>query len=147
MDNEIIPPGKYRAKAFYGNFQAASTGTPELRVGFEVLSGPQEGQKVYGSLYFTQKTFERSMEACEYMGMTPEDVENQDIANLGSQECQIVVEHQEYNGETQARVKWVNSLRGPAQEVPPEAKNAFAEMARRYKQKKQKEAVNEPPPF
>lgn len=145
--DELLPAGKYRAKAGYGQFQTASTGTPELRIGFTILSGPQEGQQVYGSLFFTEKSYERAMESCEYMGLTPEDVAEQKLDNLGSRECQIVVEHEEYNGETRAKVKWINSIRGPAVEVPKEARDAFAEMAQRYAAKKKKEAVNEPPPF
>ena len=94
-------------------------------VSFEVLNGPCAGQRITAFLYFADtagksgKTVaERSLESLRACGFTGDDIDkfadqHPDI------ECQIVVEHETYEGKTRAKVKWINpATRGFTFEKP-----------------------------
>lgn len=87
-------------------------------VNFEVLNGPQAGQKITSFLYFSStagrsgKTVaERSIESLRACGFTGDDIDKF-AEQTPDIECQIVVEHETYQGKTTAKVKWVNQAGG-----------------------------------
>lgn len=102
-----------------GTYQAVASGTQwgtagednkkQIVVAFRLLDGPQVGQSISWFGYFTTKTWERTVEALRLCGWKGTDLEN-----LGSldQKVELVIEHEEYEGKTRARVQWVNKLGG-----------------------------------
>lgn len=79
--------------------------TPSLKVKLRTSEG-----ELYHDFYLSDKAFENSIknlrEAFSFDG---------DFSNLDQfldQECQIVVEHEEYNDELRARVRYVNHKDG-----------------------------------
>lgn len=82
-------------------------------VSFEVLNGPQAGQKISAFLYFGEKSAVRSMESLRACGFTGDDIDkfSDQAPDI---ECQIVVEHETYEGKTRAKVKWINKAGGGA---------------------------------
>jgi hypothetical protein len=103
-----IEPGKYIATALSAEFGASKEkGTEYVRVVFQ-LEGAADTIAWDG--YFTEKTTQRTIESLRYCGCTfpGDDVTN--LAGLGSQQVQLVVEHEHYKEKTYPRVKWVNRL-------------------------------------
>lgn len=128
MSNEtnIIPKGTYRAMPLELELGTASTGTEQVAVRFELLSGGQEGKRIVWYGFFTDATAERTMEALRHMGW-----EGVDISDLSTatKECVVVIDHEnDKEGNPYARVKWVNAAGGPLMKniMDADAKKAFA---------------------
>jgi hypothetical protein len=86
--------------------------TPMVLVRFEILRGPQAGQTIGWYGYFPETNEEvgertiRSLRACGFRADTFAAMPAEQVA----QECQIVVEHEEYEGKRRAKVQWVNAV-------------------------------------
>jgi len=98
-------------------------------VSFEVLNGPQAGQKISAFLYFGEKSAVRSMESLRACGFTGDDIDKFSDQNPDI-ECQIVVEHETFEGKTRAKVKWINKAGGGAftfeKPLPPNELRRFS---------------------
>jgi hypothetical protein len=110
---ELISQGTYKAAAVqvdgtYAQIGMSSTGNQQVLVQFEILEGPAAGRRVpwWGS--FTDKSWNRTVEALRYCGFSGDDLSTLPAQEL-NHEVSIVVEHSEYNGKTNARVRWVNA--------------------------------------
>jgi hypothetical protein len=143
----MITVGKHIGRARAWNLGEAKTGNEELSVDMTIKSGECAGQSITARLYFTEKTFDRSIESMRYMGWKGDDLSN--IQGLDSNDVEIVVEHEEYEGQTRARVKWINRIGGAAAAKPLEASKAksFAErmkarVARADQERSAKAAAN-----
>jgi len=80
-------------------------------VGFEVINGPESGQKITAFLYFGDASFQRSLESLRACGFTGDDIDK--FADQTPDiECQIVVEHETYEGKVRPKVKWINKAGG-----------------------------------
>lgn len=108
---DLIPEGKYRAKATGGEFGVAQTGTEYVFVGFEVSTeGPWKGTALSWKGYFTDKTTERTIESLRYCGCVFPDNDITNLSGLGQKEVTLVVEHEEDDkGRWWPKVQWVNS--------------------------------------
>lgn len=90
----------------------------QAAVCFEVLRGPQAGQKITAFLYFSDDTAKRSMESLRACGFTGDDIDKFSDQKPDI-ECEIVVDHEVYKEKTRAKVKWINSAsRGFSFEAP-----------------------------
>lgn len=126
--------GKHRARAVATKLGYASTGTAQVALQFAVVTndGTQEtGETIAAYLYLSDAAFDRSIEALRHCGWKGDDLS--DLSTVGSQDCEIDVADEEYNGETKRKVKWINGLgRGElrmAEEMGPnDAKRFAAEM-------------------
>lgn len=116
----MIDAGYYRAVAVpvstpegdsYVQFGESSTGKPQLVVNFEILEGPSEGKRIAWFGYFTEKTTQRTVESLRLCGFKGDDLAGAVVQKL-DQEVQIVVAHEEYEGKTTAKVRWVNRAGG-----------------------------------
>lgn len=117
----LIPPGTYRAVAVpvdvdgvatYAQFGVSKEKqTKQVCVNFEILDDAWAGVRLAWFGYFTQKTWERTVESLRYCGFKGDDLESV-VRQALDQEVSIVVEHHEYNGKTYARVAWVNASGG-----------------------------------
>jgi hypothetical protein len=108
----MLSPGYYRARAVEYALGKTQNGTRQVAVRFEVLDeqGAPGGERVTWYGYFTEKTAERTLESLQYCGWEGDDVT--DLTGIERNEVQIVVEHEEYEGKTNARVAWVNRAGG-----------------------------------
>jgi hypothetical protein len=118
---------------------------------FEILRGPQAGQHISAFLYFGEKSVNRSMESLRVCGFKGDDLDKF-VDQTPDQEVQIVVEHETYDGQTRAKIKWINSpSRGFVFEQPLDQKNLrmfSAQMKGKLKTIKEvagKKAEREPP--
>lgn len=149
----MIPAGTYPAvvvpQSLEGGAASAARfgeskdkGTPFVLVAFEILSGPQAGQRISWFGYFTDKTVDRTVESLRACGFHGDDLaafsdQNPDI------EVQIVVGHEEYEGKMRAKVQWVNSLSRGINIEKPMDKKSLGLFAARFKSKLKATAVVE----
>ena len=124
----MLEAGTYKAKAKRALLGKASTGKEQVGVEFELLDG--SGTTIWWYGFFTDKTFERTIESLRFCGWTGVDLT--DLSGLGDSEVSIVVEQEEYpkdSGQWSAKVKWVNSGDGVGmkEQLAPAAAKSFAE--------------------
>jgi hypothetical protein len=104
--------GKYRARANAVAMGTTSTGKEQIIVAFLTEGG--ESISWYG--YFSDRTWERTVESLRVCGWTGDDLTDFDggaLAGLDTHDVEIVVEEEpDLDGVPRARVRWVNMLRG-----------------------------------
>jgi hypothetical protein len=122
----MIADGVYRARAIQGALGQASTGSDQVAVEFEILTEGLEGQHITWFGYFTDATWERTVEALRTCGWQGDDLS--DLTGLGASEVDLVIEQEEYNGKYSAKVKWINKPGGMSLKAPmsPERAQQFA---------------------
>lgn len=99
----ISAPGTHTAKVISHAWGESSTGKEQLELTFSTAEG-----NIRAFLYFTEGAAERSMDALENCGWDGKSLRALD--GLGSIECQIVVEAEEYQGKQRLKVQWINKL-------------------------------------
>jgi hypothetical protein len=112
--------GKYTAKATGSVVLGKSKNkeTPFIEFYLQVKGGENDGARVRWTSYFSEKTYERTVQSLETCGWTGEDISvfsDGKLHGLDKNEVEIVVELEEYEtpqGEkrTSPRVAWVNRL-------------------------------------
>lgn len=106
MSNELIPAGTYRARATEAQLGTTDTGKEQVAISFQLLTPGFEGQHLPYYGFFTEKALEvtvKALRACGWAG-----VDLSDLTGIDTNEVNLVVEHEEYNGVTRAKVRWVN---------------------------------------
>jgi hypothetical protein len=112
----LVAAGHYRAVAVltttpdgetFAQFGETKNGNPQVVVNFEILDGPEAGRRIAWFGYFTEKTAQRTVESLRYCGFKGNDL-SAAVTQPLDQEVQIVIDHEEYNGKTSAKVQWVN---------------------------------------
>lgn len=104
--NELIPAGTYRARATEAQLGTTDTGKEQVAISFQLLTPGFEGQHLPYYGFFTEKALEvtvKALRACGWQG-----VDLSDLSGIDANEVNLVVEHEEYNGVTRAKVRWVN---------------------------------------
>lgn len=116
-----------KARACAIDFGYTSKGNDQMGVDFVLLEGENAGSHITWYGYFTEETFERTIESLRHMGWGGTDLAELP-SNVPQEEVQLVIGHEEYNGEVYARVKWVNALGGIAmkERMDAGAARAFA---------------------
>jgi hypothetical protein len=104
----MLAEGKYRARAVEWSQVTAheKTGNEEIRVLFEIADGDAKGQTITWRGYFTEGTAERSIESLRFMGWASDDIT--DVQGLDTNEVQLVIKHELFEGKVQVKVAWVN---------------------------------------
>lgn len=106
MSDNLIPEGTYRGRATDAQLGTTSTGKEQVAIGFQLLTPGYEGQHLPYYGLFTDAALEitiKALRACGWQG-----VDLADLTGVDTNEVNLVVEHDTYNGVTRARVKWVN---------------------------------------
>lgn len=118
----VVAPVETEKGPVYIQWGPGTTKSPfTAAVCFEVLNGPHAGQKITAFLYFSDGAVDRSLESLRACGFTGDDIDKFSDQTPDI-ECQIVVEHETYDGKTRAKVKWINSAsRGFTFEKPLDA--------------------------
>jgi hypothetical protein len=109
----LIAEGRHAAICRSIQLGWTSTGKEQLAVEFQIdgPDDPDAGRSITWFGFFTDKTFDKTVEALRALGWTgPDLTELPALAEAGdlAQVVEIVVGHEEYGGELSARVRWVN---------------------------------------
>jgi hypothetical protein len=94
---------------------AGADDKPQAAVLFEIVGDdPWVGWTITAFLFLHEKSWERSIESFRHMGWAGDDLSELpamcEAGQLG--EVDIVVDHEQYDGQWQAKVKWVNKRGG-----------------------------------
>jgi hypothetical protein len=110
----MIPAGKYLAKITGATFGVSSNGNEQIAVQFEIADGDQAGQSIAYVGTFTDAAIEYTTEALRATGWEGDDLaEIPDLAVAGKLgPCEIVVQHETYEGKQRARIRFVNRVGG-----------------------------------
>jgi hypothetical protein len=120
----LLPATTYTAQAVDGYLSHTKDGKEQIVVKFAIVGGPHDGQSVDWTGFFTERTFDRTIQSLRYCGWRGDDIA--DLTGVDTHEVEIVVEHNEYNGKVYPRVAWVNQIGGRAR-MPAEEAREFAE--------------------
>lgn len=124
---EILPIGKYRARAVEAGLGVSGTGKEQVAICFEFLDPGFEGQQITAYLYFTtDKGIAHSMKSLRACGWSTDSLD--DLSGVTDNEVAITIKHETYQGEKSAKVEWINKPGGLAMKAPlaPDAAKAFA---------------------
>jgi hypothetical protein len=100
-----------RSKAQEWALGESEKGSAYIGISFKVKDTDGEEKFVSWRGFFTEATTERTIESLRAMGFEGDDLSN--LVGLDKNEVELVVEDEEYEGKTYARVQWVNKPRGP----------------------------------
>lgn len=113
------PEGKFRAKSRKAEMGESSNKNEQVGIEFEIVDGETKGQRLpyYGS--FTEAAMAITIKAMRTAGWKGDDVT--ELSSLSREDVpivELVVEHEEWDGKTRAKVKWVNSAGGVSMKNP-----------------------------
>lgn len=120
MSENILPEGKYTARATGAALKKSANGNTYLVMSFDVTSGTFEGYTAYKSFHFTDKALERTVEdlqRCGWQGDDPSEIgRDGNLCGCDTNDVRITVEHEPYerDGEprTAVKVKWIDAIDG-----------------------------------
>jgi len=120
--SNLIQVGKHKARAMKDSYEAGidDSGKDYAYLGFEITDGPDKGRAIGRYFYLTEAATPYSIESLRCTGATFPGGDITDPDGIGDVECQIVIEHDEYQGKTRAKIKYVNKLGGGG--IKPEHK-------------------------
>lgn len=116
----------YRAKAALWDLGETGSGAEQVAVEFIILTEGADIDRITWFGYFTDKTWERTIESLRYMGWKGQDLSQLD--GLDANEVDLVIDDETYEGKTRAKVQWVNRVGGLALKAPlsGDKRKAFA---------------------
>lgn len=123
----MIDEGAWKARACEGTLAYTGSKNKQIAVDFVLLEGPNEGAHITWYGYFTDETWERTIDSLRIMGWGGTDLD--DLSGIESEEVRLVIAHEpDLQGELRARVRWVNALGGIAvkERMDAGAARAFA---------------------
>jgi hypothetical protein len=107
----MIEPGKYLAKCVRAELGETKTGKPQVILEFEVVGdNAWAGMTITAYSFLTDAAMDRTLESLRYCGWTGNDIN--DLSGVMTNEVEIVVEEETYEGKTHSRVKWINRIGG-----------------------------------
>lgn len=108
---------RYEARARTWGLGETSKGTEQVAVEFQILTEGAEFNHITWFGYFTDKTYERTVESLRHCGWTGHDLT--DLTGLDANEVELVIEDEDdEDGNPRARVRWVNRKGGLALKAP-----------------------------
>jgi len=121
------PSGTFEAEVIEHAITESSKGTPQVAVKFETSEG-----EITGWFALTDKAAEYTVEKLRAMGFQGDDLSqiNDGQCMVGNQ-CNLVIEHDEYKDKVNARIKFVNPL-GVSGGTDLAASDSAAANARRF---------------
>lgn len=110
----MIPAGTYSAHAILGVLsESGLKKTPQVVVDFEITTAEFAGEKITWYGFLTDKTTERTGESLRLAGYDGDDLEKlKDFDWTNAPNVELEIEHELYEGQTTAKVKWVNAPGG-----------------------------------
>lgn len=117
MTENLISKGRHAAipRSFQFGY-AGEDDKPQAVIGFEIVgdNDPYAGWTITAFCFLHDKSWERSIESLRHMGWTGDNLEELPALCAAGQlvEVEIVVEHETFQGEVSAKVKWINKAGG-----------------------------------
>lgn len=127
MTRELVTEGAWKVRGCGWALGTSSKGTEQVGVDLLILEGPSAGAHITYYGYFTDLTFERTVESLRLLGWTGNDLD--DLTGIDRQEAIAVIEHEpDEQGEIRDRVRWINGPGGVAMKdkMDPVAAKSFA---------------------
>lgn len=117
--SDLISKGRHMARPVSIQFgYAGEDDKPQAAVLFDLVGDqdPYNGWSITAFCFLHDKSWERSIESFRNMGWTGDDLEELPALCESGQlaDVEIVVDHEAYQGEWQAKVKWINKPGGGA---------------------------------
>lgn len=151
----MIEEGKHPARVVDAALAKTGGGSEQVAVGFEITDGPDAGSSItwYGSLSSTViqsgnraggKVYEITFDNLQNCGWDMESFHPESLQTCVGTNVQIVVAHEEYNGNVNARVKFINKPGGLAIKERASADEASA-LTNKFKANLLKRKQNAPP--
>lgn len=118
--------GNYLARGTQAALGETGTGKEQVAVIFKILAPGFEGKHITWFGYFTDKTADRTIESLRICGWAGSDLS--DLSGIDTNEVELVIANEEYEGKTISKVRWVNRAGGVGLAAPmsPEKAKAFA---------------------
>lgn len=118
--------GTHKARAKEWALGHSSNGNEQVAVLFEITQGSHAGKSITWFGYFTEAATDRTLDALRYCGWEGDDFVN--LVGLDTNEVEIVIEPDTYEGKTRDRVKWINRPTRLAlrEQMTPQSQAAFA---------------------
>lgn len=126
---DLIPIGTYIGHAVSGVLsESENKQTPQIVVDFELTTAEVAGRRMPWYGFLTKKTAERTFEALRYSGWKGTDIDAPlDFGGVNAPDVELVVDHEEWEGKTRARIQWVNRMGGKsAAALPPDKAKVIA---------------------
>lgn len=107
----------YPARARNWTLGLSSNHKEQVAVELVLPEGSSDGESLTWYGYFTDATFDRTVESLRYMGWEGTDLSD-GLPGLDAKEVSITVEDEEYEGKVTAKVQWINKPGGVAVKTP-----------------------------
>ena len=98
--------GTHKARAKEWGFGVASSGNEQVAVMFEITGGEFAGRTITWFGSFSDAAIDRTLDSLRHCGWDGDSLET--IDDLGRTEVDIVVVEEEYQGQMNTKVRWVN---------------------------------------
>ena len=115
-----------RAQVVTAGLTETKSGKEQIAIGFQLLDGPDAGQSIskFGSL--SDAALPYTTKDLRTLGWK----DGQEIDTIVSAECKLTIVHEEYEGKTSAKVKWINSITSaPPKLAPARALDAMTRLS------------------
>ena len=114
MSEPTIPAGTYPARAVDAQLgQSTQKGTEYIGVTFEIRDPELEGEQIEWQGWLSEKALPYTVQALQNAGWKGDDIENCMRDGLGSVDCELMIEWEEYRNKYRAKVKFVNKPATP----------------------------------
>lgn len=125
-NNNLLPVGQYTARPVGWMLTETKSGAEQYAVELELQDGSGQRLTWFGG-FSSDKATEITVKALRTLGWQGDDLDN--VQLNAEADVRIVVEHDEYQGRPQVRVRWINPLGGLTTRAPLDAgrRKGFAE--------------------
>lgn len=109
----MIDEGTYIAQPRDWKFCESKGGTEQFAVSLEIVEGPKKGTRMTWAGSFASAASEELVyKAMRSMGFSGQMTDAGEVTLDKEKSVSIVVEHEDYEGKTRARVRYINDLGG-----------------------------------
>lgn len=143
-ERDLLPQGEYRVRCIAHKWGETNKNKYEqIGIALQIIEGKYANKRLsYYGTFASDKAEEITISAMRALGFRGVDI--CDLSSMYEGEAVATVEHEEYEGKTRARVKWLNGADViMKKEMTPQELNRFAQ---RMKAKLARTATPAPPP-
>ncbi len=117
--SDLIPAGRYPAKSIDAQLGEAKSGNEQIGVCFQIQGdGVCSGRMLTGFFSFSDNAVDYTMEKLRNAGWQGDDLSDLSSLCPSEVECSIVVQHEDYEGKTNAKIAFVNKPDGVKMAAP-----------------------------
>jgi len=126
----MIAPGRYRARCVDAEMGFSGNGREQIGMLFQITDGEYGGWTLTAYGFFTENSLPITIKNMRTAGWKGTDLDDLSGLKPSDKECEIVVRHEMYEGETKVKIAFINEA-GSSQlalrsKMTPEQKKSFA---------------------